>query len=330
MKTHRFFLFGLVIAVVSVWVPGRVLGQEVGQSDLDARIRAQLDALDAKSSLYAKHLPTGREVAIRADEPMNPLSVIKIPIMVLAYRDAERGRFDLDARHRIEPEELRRGTGLLQTFAPGLEPTYRDLVTQLIITSDNTATDILIGKLGLERVNEMLGVLGYRETRLRRTTGQLFRRVWELVDPKYGALTDREVFERGFPSDAGAPARSFAFEGDSTEWLGRTTAREISRLLEQIYGGELAGREHSEEMVGILRRQFYSSRLPQRIRFRAVVAHKTGDWPPIAGNDVGIIFHEGGPTIISVFVNQNRGDFFEVEATIGRIAEEVVTEWGSR
>jgi beta-lactamase class A len=298
------------------------------ESTLEVRIREQLDALDAKTAMYAKHLPSGQEIAIRADEPANTLSIIKIPIMVLAYRDAEAGTLDLDQRYEIRPEDLRRGSGLLQTFAPGLRPTYRDLVTQMIITSDNTATDILIGRLGLERVNAMLAELGYAETRLQATTGRLFRRVWELVDPANASLSDREVFERGFPTDPEAITRGFAFEGNPSEWLGRTTAREISRLLEQIQNGELASREHSDEMLDILRKQFYSSRLPQRIRFRVAIGHKTGDWAPIAGNDAGILYSAGGPIVVAVFATQNRGDFFELEATHGRIAEALVDAWG--
>lgn len=296
--------------------------------DLEATLRARLDALDAQTSLYAKDLTSGREVAIRADEPRNTLSVIKIPVMVLAYRDAEAGRFNLDQRHTIRPEELRRGSGLLQTFATGLAPTYRDLIMQMIITSDNTATDILINRLGLERVNQMLADLGYRETRLRATTGALFRGVWEQLDPALSRLTDREVFDRGFPADSAAATRTFAFEGDSTKWLGRTTAREISRLLEQIHHGELASQDHSAEMIRILRRQFYSSRLPRLISFQASVAHKTGDWPPYAGNDVGIIFAPGGPIVVSMFATQNRGDFVMLEETHGRVAQDLLAAWG--
>ena len=297
-------------------------------STLKARLREQLDALDARTSMYARHLPSGQEIAIRADEPVNALSTIKIAIMVLAYRDAEAGELDLDRRYQIRPEDMRRGSGLLQTFAPGIRPTYRDLVTQMIITSDNTATDIMIAQLGLERVNALLADLGYAETRLQTTTGALFRRLWELVDPANASLSDRGVFERGFPADAEAPARTFTFEGDPSEWLGRTTAREMSRLLEQIQNGELASREHSDEMLGILQRQFYSSRLPQRIAFRATIGHKTGDWPPVAGIDVGIIYSRSGPIVVSVFATQNRGDFFELEATHGRIAELLLDVWG--
>src|SRR5574341_600709 len=165
-----------------------------GAPTLEQTVRARLDAVQAQTSLYARHLSTGREIAIRADEPKNTLSVIKIPIMLLAFRDAEAGRLSLDQRYTIRPEDLRRGSGLLQTFAPGLSPTYRDLVTQMIITSDNTATDLLIRRLGLERVNQMLADLGYKETRLKSTTGELFHRVWEGADPGFATLTDHQVF----------------------------------------------------------------------------------------------------------------------------------------
>jgi beta-lactamase class A len=308
--------------------------QRTTAATLQQTVAARLAALDAQSSMYARDLRTGREVAVRADQPMNTVSVIKIPIMILAFRDAAAGRLDLDARYTIRPEDLRRGTGLLSTFAPGLQPTYRDLVTQMIVTSDNTATDIMIhrlgpGETGIERVNRMLDSLGYRETRLRMPIGQLFRGVWEQLDPKYHALTDREVYEKGFPSDPQADARDVAYVADSTRWFGRTTAREMSRLLEQLQRGELADSQSTRAMLGILRRQFYFSRLPQRIRFRAAVGHKTGDWPPIIGNDVGIIYAPSGPIVVSVFTNQNRGDFFDLEATIGRIAEDLLDAWGS-
>ena len=300
----------------------------VGQGeDLASRIDASLNSLNAKTSFYAKHLPSGREIAIRADEPMNALSVIKIPIMVRAYRDADAGALDLDKRYQIQPEDMRRGSGLLQSFTPGIEPTYRDIITQMIITSDNTATDLVIERLGIERINTMLAELGFEQTRLRATTGELFRAVLELADPGNASLSDREVFESGFPFDPEAAIRSFGFEGDSAQWLGRITAREISHMLEGIEEGELASPESSDEMIGILRRQFYSSRLPQQLRGRASIAHKTGDWPPHAGNDVGILYYEGGPTVVAVFTNQNQGDFFELEAALGKIAVDLVDSW---
>ena len=317
----------VLLAGVTVWGCAPERDSVIQSGDLASRIEASLDALNAKTSFYAKHLPSGREIAIRADEPMNALSVIKIPIMVLAYRDADAGALDLEERYQIQPEDMRRGSGLLQSFATGIEPTYRDIITQMIITSDNTATDVVIKRLGLGRVNTMLEELGFEQTRLRATTGELFRAVLELADSSSASLSDREVFESGFPSDPEAAVRSFGFEGDSTQWLGRITARESSHMLEAIEEGEWASPESSDEMIGILRRQFYSSRLPQQLRGKASIAHKTGDWPPHAGNDVGILYYEGGPTVVAVFTNQNQGDFFELEVALGRIAVDLVDSW---
>ena len=282
---------------------------------LEATVRARLDSLNAHGTFYAKQLNTGREAAVRADEPMNTASVIKIPVMVLAFRDADAGRLNLDERYTIRAEDVRRGSGLLQTFAVGLAPTLRDIIMQMIITSDNTATDIMIGKVGLARVNRLLDSLGYRETRLKMTVGEVFHAL--------------EVYTPASRADTGA-ARSMAFVLDSSKWLGRTTAREISRLLEQIERGELASARSTMEMRRILRQQFYTSRLPQRIRYRGVsIGHKTGDWPPQLGNDVGIMYAPAptGPIVIAVFTNGNRGSFFDLEATEGRIAEDVLNAW---
>lgn len=322
MPSIRRLLLVSLIATLSIASTARA-----GAQSLDVWVASQLDALSAKTSIYAKHLPSGRTLALRADVPMNTLSVIKIPVMILAFRDAEAGKLDLTKRYTIRAEDLRRGSGLLQTFDVGLSPTYRDIIEQMIITSDNTATDVMIRTVGRDRVNAMLAELGFRETRLLRSTGELFREVFIAAGPKNASMTDREVYVRGSPNDSGASARSFTFEGDSTKWLGRTTAREMAVMLEGILDATYASKASSEAMLSILRRQFYSSRLPQRIQFRARVAHKTGDWPPIAGNDVGIIFYPGGPSIVSVFTNQNTGDFFELEATLGRIAERVIDSW---
>jgi beta-lactamase class A len=287
----------------------------------------QAAGLNAQTALYARHLASRQEIAIRADEPVNPLSTIKIAIMVCAYRDADAGLFDLDERHTLWPADRRSGSGLLQTFTPGLQPTYRDLVTQMIITSDNTATDILIARLGLTRVNRMLADLGYAETRLQMTSGDLFRRLLALADPANQELSSEEVYAHGFPTDEEAQNRAFAFVGDPTEWLGRTTAREMAHLLEQIVEGRLASPTSTAAMERALQQQFYSTRLPRLIEDRVVIGHKTGDWGPIAGNDVGILYSRSGPIVIALFITHNRGPFAKLEAIHGVIAEILLDHW---
>ncbi len=98
---------------------GSALPQAASAADLLQVVRARLDSLQAETTLYAKDLRTGRELAVRADQPMNTVSVIKLAIMVRAYRDFEVGRLPLDERHTLRPEEMRAGSGVLQTLHPG-------------------------------------------------------------------------------------------------------------------------------------------------------------------------------------------------------------------
>jgi beta-lactamase class A len=275
-------------------------------------------------------MPTGRHVAINADEAINTASVIKIPIMILAYRDAEAGLLDLDERREVTLDDYRRGSGLIQTFTPGLQPTIRDLVRQMIVTSDNIGTDIALARVGLARVNAMLAQLGYQQTRINHTTADLSRRIFVLADPKYSTFTDRELYELGVPPVPPGELQRIVerVARDPADWLGRSTAREMSRLLLQLLGGELASAATTEEMLDVLRGQFYDSRLPRFIKEQATVAHKTGEIPPYVLNDTGIIFHEGGPTVVTVFVNQNQGTILQVEETIGWIAKDLASTWG--
>jgi beta-lactamase class A len=299
---------------------------------LERLIRDRLSALNARVGVHALHVPTGRQVAVNADEPMNTASVIKIPIMLLAYRDAEAGLLHLDERSEVTLDNYRRGSGLLQTFAPGLQPTLRDLVRQMIVTSNNIGTDIALGRVGLTRVNALLTALGYQHMRINQTTGDLARRFFVLVDPKYSTFTDRELYELGVPpiSDDELQHLIERIARDPVEWLGQSTAREMSQLLLQLLKGELAAAATTEEMLDVLRGQFYDSRLPRFIKEQALVAHKAGETPPYVLNDAGIIFHEGGPTIVTVFVNENQGTVLQVEEVIGRIAKDLVSAWGSR
>jgi len=291
-------------------------------ADLGARVEALLDSLDAETGFYAQHLPSGREIAIRADRPMNTMSVIKIAALARAFQLAAGGQLDLDARRTIRADEVRGGSGLLRTFQPGLSPTYRDIITQMIITSDNTATDLVLAVIGLDDINHMLDSLGYEKTRFRLSVGDVFSALFRMRDSVQAqAKADSADVEQRLRELA------FDFEGDSTKWLGVSTPRETARLLIQIHSGELTSPEYSEQMLGILRRQFYTSRLPRRVGLEVQVAHKTGDWPPAGANDVGLIFYEGGPLVVAVYVNQNRGDFLRVEETIGLIAEHLIRGW---
>jgi beta-lactamase class A len=227
---------------------------------------------------------------------------------------------------------MRGGTGLLKRLSPGATVTYRDLVDHMIITSDNTATEALIVKLGMDRINGMLRELGFKETRLVQTISQYFRNSAAAIAPDRATWTNLQIF-RAPPvtgvSAADMAARRFGYAVDSTTWLGRSTAREMTTLLEGIYTAKYASRASSTAMMNHLFGQVYTTRLPATLRYRSDVriAHKTGDYPPTSGSDVGVIVYPGGVLFISVYTNANRGDFSQLELTIGKVAELLVNRW---
>ena len=100
------------------------------------------------AGIWVKHLTTGESAGIQDTELFNSASVIKIPVLVLAFQMAERGELKLDERITIRKEDLRGGSGIFRYHDAGLQPTFRDVLLQMVITSDNTATDLSIAKVG--------------------------------------------------------------------------------------------------------------------------------------------------------------------------------------
>lgn len=278
---------------------------------LQGLLDAELARFPARAGIWVKHLAFGDEAGVRADETFNSASVIKIPVMVLAFRLADRGELSLTRRITIDSADVRGGSGIFRYHDAGLQPTLRDVLLQMTITSDNTATDLAIRAVGgTDRVNAWLREAGYSEAmKLAMTTGELFA--------KYGAL------ER-----AGWNAKT---TGDRAYWLGEMTPRATGRMLEAIQRcsdgsagpAPIASRQSCADMMRMLRaQQAGTRRLPHFVNLP--VAHKTGDFPPVLANDVGIIFARSGPIVVSFFANAIEGPYAEAEDRIGRIAQLIV------
>ena len=135
-----------------------------------------------KAGIWVKHLTTNETAGVRDREMFNSASVIKLPVLVLAFQMADQGAINLDERITIRKEDIRGGSGVFRYHDAGLQPTFRDVLMQMVITSDNTATDLAIAKVGgVARVNAWLKESGYADgQRLVQTTGDLFA--------KYNAL----------------------------------------------------------------------------------------------------------------------------------------------
>jgi len=190
----------------------------------------------------------------------------------------------------------------------GLQPTLRDVLLQMIITSDNTATDLAIGKVGgIGPVNAMITRAGYAPLQLLMTTGELFA--------KYESLQ--------------ATRRDDKTTNDPAYWLGSMTPRATGRMLEDIQRCSdgvtpaVASKAACADMLRMFRaQQSGARRLPHFLT--VPVGHKTGDFAPVLANDVGIIYARSGPIVVAFFLNGIRGPYAEAEDRIGRVAQLIV------
>ncbi|HEX3868383.1 MAG TPA: serine hydrolase, partial [Gemmatimonadaceae bacterium] len=145
-------------------------------SGLQKTLDAELARFPGRAGIWVKHLTTGEEAGVRADESFNSASVIKLSVLALAFQLVDKHTLSLAERITINAEDFRGGSGIFHYNDPGLQPTLRDVLLQMIITSDNTATDIAIAKVGgVAPVNAWLKENGYGDAlTLNMTTGQLF------------------------------------------------------------------------------------------------------------------------------------------------------------
>ena len=217
---------------------------------------------------------------------------------------AERGEINLDERITIRKEDIRGGSGIFRYHDAGLQPTVRDVLLQMVITSDNTATDLSIAKVGgVAKVNAWLAQNGYKDQRLTQTTGDLFA--------KYNALT---------PSDD----RNAKTNTDKSYWLGEITPKGMGLMFEGIEKKTIASAASCDAMLRMLRAQQAGARRLNHFIQALVVAHKTGDFPPVLANDVGIIYARSGPIVVSFLGNAITGNYGEAEDRIGRFAQQLV------
>jgi len=320
------------------------LVSQSSKSGLTRLLEAELSRFPAKCGIYVKHMTTGEEAGVREHELFNTASVIKTPVMVIAFQMADEKKLNLNERIELKKADYRGGSGVLRAFSVGLAPTFLDVITQMIITSDNTATDIMIAKVGgIDRVNQWLKQNGFNESRLIHTTYELFRQRYEFIDPKYKSLTPEDLFAImvGLPaftegraalleevrkaSAANPTANNYnkKMETDQNMWLGALSPRDTGRLLEAINKGTIASKQSCDEMQRIMRGQLSGARrLPHYLS--VPIGHKTGDLGTVA-NDVGIIYAHSGPIVVASF-NQNieTGLYPETEDRIGLVARTIV------
>ena len=218
---------------------------------------ARLADLSGHIALYCRDTVTGETLRWHDDEPIVAASVIKLCVMAEAFRRSAEGTLDFSASVTVRREDKQPSCGALTYLHDGIAVTVRDLVELMIILSDNTATNLLIDRLGTERINRFMRTLGLSEKTMCR----------------------RKLF---------MPA--LAAQGISNH----VTAGDIGLLLEKLLRGEVVSEAASAEMLHILGDQRLNGKMPFHLSPRGIrCAHKTGeDYSDGITHDAGVIFAE--------------------------------------
>ena len=262
---------------------------------LEARILPLVQAHKGKVAVAVKHLTNGDSYFLEADQPMPTASLIKFPIMVETYFQASEEKFKMSDVLTLTKDEMVQGSGILTThFSPGATFSIRDTVRLMIAFSDNTATNMVLDKIGIPSTNERMAKLGLKETRI---NAKVFKGSSTSIDPartkKYG--------------------------------LGSTTARDMITLLELLYQDKLISPAISKEMREHLVKCDDKDKFPRFLPASVKVFHKTGSVSD-ARTDAGILEFPGGPVVICVLTNENEDKRWVLDNAGDRLCATIAKE----
>lgn len=153
------------------------------------RLRGQITTLTGSLSgiyaVYTQNLTNSQSFGANEKEIMQAASLIKLPVMVAVYQEAENGNLDLDATYSLKEEDKVGGSGSLSGRAAGTKITYRQMLELMGKQSDNTAFNIARKKLGDTKIQKIIDSLGMADTSLadNETTaadiGGFFKKLWD-------------------------------------------------------------------------------------------------------------------------------------------------------
>jgi beta-lactamase class A len=221
MKWHRLTTLIFVVGAAECAHADPMTGDNLKP---DASLQRRVEQIAAqhhgKVALFAKQLNTGATVAVNADEVVKTASTIKLAALLEGFYQVKAGKRSLGDKVTLRKEDQVGGSGIFQFLRAPIELTLEDVLTFMVIDSDNTATNLAIDQLGLKNINDRITALGLKNT-------YFYKKVFK-------------------PAEGPMPADQKIYG------LGKTTAREIGEMLVSIDRGDLGDAELSNKMLSIL------------------------------------------------------------------------------
>lgn len=264
-------LFGFLLLLTSVCAqtaPGTAAAkQDLLWQKLESSINDVDHNLDGVLGVAILDLSSGKNFLLHADDVFPQASSIKIAVLAELYRQAQDGKLKLTDLYTVQASDLVADSDIMNGLTPGVTRiTLRDLATMMVAVSDNSATNVLIDRVGMENVNALMDSLGLAHTRLRR----------KMMDLKAA--------------------------GEGRENV--STPAEMMTLLEDLYRGKVLNQQLTTDFFKMLsthKESFIPRDLPEGLK----VANKPGELEGVR-NDSGIVFVENRPYVICVMTTYLR------------------------
>ena len=223
--------------------------------------------LDGVMGVAIRDLSSGETFLLHGDDVFPQASSIKIAVLAELYDQEQRGRRGesgvarLADLYTMRSEDLVPDSSIMGGLTPGVSRvTNRDLATMMVAVSDNSATNVLIDRVGMPNVERMLTSLGLKNTHLQ-------RKMMDIAAARQG----RENI---------------------------STPREMMTLLDAIYRNKLFDKELTADFFKVLSTPKDSS-IPKLLPNDVTIANKPGELEAVR-NDSGIIFVPNRPFILCV------------------------------
>lgn len=236
----------------------------------------------AKVSVVLKDLTNDKWIyTLDENRAVSSASTIKILIMIEALRQVLEGKLQLNDKIKIK-EEDKVNFSIIKDLTIDVY-NYIDIITLMIIVSDNTATNIIIDLLGYDNINNTAEKLGLKNTKLS-------RKMMDFKSIKEG----RENY---------------------------TSAMDMAILMENIYKKQIISPDMCDLMIDILKKQKYKDCLGRFLLEDVDIAHKTGGLKNLS-HDVGIFYLDNIDYLLGVFVTEAESDI-EAKEIVGKVSKVV-------
>jgi beta-lactamase class A len=218
-------------------------------------------SLDGVMGVAIVDLTDGHKYLLHANDIFPQASSIKICVLAELYRQAQQGKLKLTDLYTVNAADLVQDSDIMGGLTPGVtQITLHDLATMMVAVSDNSATNVLIDRVGMDNVNAFLKAQGLRDTRLRR----------KMMDLK-AATEGRENV---------------------------STPNEMLNLLQALYRGEILNKQMTDDFFKVLSTH-KDSWIPRNLPDDLKIADKPGALEGVR-NDSGVIFVDKRPFVLCV------------------------------